>query len=163
MKLLSKLSILAIFVMSFLFSSCSDSTTPNKIEYDKAIIGKWKIIESFTTNGPICYFLEQDGTVKFDSDTSEKGLFFNFNTGAADLREFFTYTVDGNRILGTGSYKKSTISDTLAVTDTTFPQYLEITFEDNNTIHCLFRMGVIDNDTKEIVVGDISNFRARKQ
>lgn len=163
MKLINKIPLSAFLFAAIFLMYCNETTTPSKIDYKKAIIGNWKIVESFTTNGPICYFLEQNGTVKFESDTSENGIYFNFNTGFADLREFFTYTVDGNRILGTGSYIKQGSGDTIIDTNTIFPQYLEITFENNNTIHCLYRMGVIDNDTKEITVGDISNFIAKKQ
>ncbi|MFH1050477.1 MAG: hypothetical protein V1779_06040 [bacterium] len=162
MKRINSKNIISILIFSLFLISCKENSTDIKIDYPTQLNGTWTIVQSFATNGPICFFLEVGDNVSFIVTPSENGILFNYNTGKQKRSDFFTYTLNGNILSGEGEYSTSSHIEPIFIYDAVLPQYLDIEFLDENKIHCRFRMGTKSPYTNEILIGDISNFIAKK-
>jgi|GEM_PF-6659230 len=159
-KILKYYNFLLWIPLSLILFSCEQIADNQTINYLKDLKGDWKIEESLSTNGPICYFLDKGNTVSFEVSESEMGLYFNYYTGDLNRRDYFQYMIIGDSISGMGSYATNDLPELMV--DTTLEQYLEIKFLSEKRIHCKLKLQVYEPKTRELVVGDVSNFYAIK-
>ncbi len=149
-------------IFSLFLISCKENSTDIKIDYPTQLNGTWTIVQSFSTNGPICFFLEVGDKVSFDVTPSANGVLFNYNTGKQKRSDYFTYTLNGTILSGEGEYSTGSHVEPIFIYDAILPQYLDIEFIENDKILCNFRMGTISPYTNEILIGETSHFIAKK-
>lgn len=160
--LLIRKNIIFLFViaLALITLSCEQSIDNSSVNYTKQLNGKWIIQQSLSTNGPVCYFLDQGNEISFEVNESENGLFFNYFTGDLNRHDYFTYNIESKKIICKGYYSTSDLPELLV--DTTLAQYLDIEFLNLNRIQCKLRLQVFSPLTRELVVSDVSNFYAIK-
>ncbi len=138
-------SLMALFMLSLTFTSCSDDD--DDVDYSSAIIGKWQLIKvTYTTKGESededwssdnCYLeYKSDGTcIAYEGEDEKKGK----------------WSLSGNKITATVS--EETFTYTISISGNTLTQTQEYEYEgeyEDITMECIQTFTKIQNDNSTV-------------
>lgn len=147
--------------LSFLFSCSKDEIVISTLEFE--LFGDWIVTDYYNTNGPICYDIMINDTVKFvELKSNPNSFMLIYKLFEKEFQDTFSFNKTAKQIKAFGNYLHVDTNEIGPIFDFQPKQFLVVEKLAVDQIEFYWEIEIVDLLTHQLIPGDVSHFKARK-